>query len=68
MKTMSIEEFNQVEKLTIVKQCYVDGKFCKKGSVVEKSGNDKVELLASKKAVRKNADVEEDEDPKGKGK
>lgn len=68
MKTMTAEEFNTVEKLTIVKQCYVDGKFCKKGTVVEKAGNDKVELLASKKAVRKGTPVEEEEDPKGKGK
>lgn len=52
MSKMTIEEFNKVEKLKIVKQCYVDGKFCKVGTVVEKSGNDKVELIASKKAER----------------
>lgn len=52
MKTMTAEEFNKVEKLKIVKQCYVDGKFCKAGTTVEKAGNDKVELLASKKAER----------------
>lgn len=49
---MTAEEFNKVEKLKIVKQCYVDGKFCKAGTTVEKAGNDKVELLASKKAER----------------
>lgn len=57
---MTAEEFNKVEKLRIVKQCYVGGKFCKPDSVVEVSGNDKVELLASKKAERDSRDNKKD--------
>lgn len=49
---MTQEEFIKVEKLKILKSCYVDGKFCKEGTIVEKGGNDKVELLGSRKAEK----------------
>lgn len=49
---MTQEEFLRIEKLKITKQVWVDGKFCKPGEVVEVKGNDKMELLGSKKAER----------------
>lgn len=48
----NIEELNTVIKLKILKPCMVGGKSKNVGEVVELSGNDKIQLLASKKAER----------------
>jgi hypothetical protein len=57
---MKIEEFNTVEKLEIVSTVWVAGKLCKAGDIVEVKGNDKIQLLASKKAVKVIAKTKEE--------
>ncbi len=52
MPVMSIEEFKAVEELKITDTVWVAGELKKKGDVVKLSGNDKVQLLASGKAVK----------------
>ncbi len=48
---MTNEEFNAVEKLKITQPVWVKGKFYEKNSTVELSGNDKVQLIGTNKAV-----------------
>jgi len=50
---MNQEEFNKVEKLVITDDVWVAGKPKKVGDEVSVKGNDKVQLLASGKAKRK---------------
>jgi len=52
MAKMTIEEFSTVERLKIVKTCWVKGQLKKEGEIVELAGNDKVQLLGAKQAVR----------------
>lgn len=57
MAKMTIEEFGTIEKLKIVKMCWVKGELKKVGDTVELAGNDKVQLLGAKQAVRVGEEV-----------
>jgi len=50
---ITTEKFNEVEKLILLDGVYVNGKPYKKGDTVSVSGNDKMQLLASGRAERK---------------
>jgi len=52
MKRQTSEEFNKVEKLKLTADVFVAGKAMKAGETVSIKGNDKVQLLASNRAVR----------------
>ena len=64
MAKMTIEEFGTVEKLKIVKMCWVKGELKQAGDVVELSGNDKSQLLGAKQAVRLGSEFKEVEKSK----
>lgn len=42
-------EFDAVQEVELLSNCYVNGKFCTKGTKVKVKGNDKIQLLASKR-------------------
>ena len=57
MNQVSNADFLKEETLEILDDCWVSGKVAKKGSQVKVSGNDKMQLLASHKAKRKEEEV-----------
>lgn len=52
MKMQTEKEFNKVESLKITFPCFVAGEAKKLGDVVQVSGNDKIQLLASHRGER----------------
>ena len=56
MNNVSNEDFNKEETLEILDDCWVAGKMAKKGGTVKVAGNDKMQLIASGKGVRKAVD------------
>ena len=52
MKKQGIEDFNKVEKIELIADCFVEGKQKESGDIVSLKGNPKAQLLSSKRGVR----------------
>lgn len=53
MRQLTAEEFNKEEIFIIDEPCFVNGKPKKEGDEVKLSGNDKVQLMGTNKAHKK---------------
>jgi len=66
MKRQTAEEFNKAEKVELIADCFVEGKQKIEGDIVIVKGNDKIQLLASKRGVREKVEDRSDLEAKAK--